>query len=323
MPPLEPRITEVTRRRITEVTRRRITDMLTLEGIWWWGTLNEVTFLERLYDLDALRSDDPRFTTARQDIAKHCLDNDDWEAEWVFSDDRFGLNGESPEPLLAFLAEMVHPVVRRDRDEVQRLVRLLNEILAADGFELVPARLISGHPVYKGGSRVAFHGARPDLKFEQRPLLTDARVLHEHQRRIRAGLESDPAAAIASCKELIESLCKIILDEQSVVYAAGEDLPDLFKRVTDLLGLSADAVPDDAKASQTVRMILRTLTTTVRGLAELRNQLGLGHGRSRPSPALTRHARLALNSTVAVTEFVLDTWQNRIDRGVLTSPTSP
>ncbi|MFK0224003.1 abortive infection family protein [Streptomyces vinaceus] len=50
-------------------------------------------------------------------------------------------------------------------------------------------------------------------------------------------------------------------------------------------------------------------------MAELRNQLGLGHGRTTPSPALTRHARLALNSTVTVTEFVLDTWQDRIDRG--------
>ncbi|MGW8779803.1 abortive infection family protein [Streptomyces sp. NPDC055796] len=52
-------------------------------------------------------------------------------------------------------------------------------------------------------------------------------------------------------------------------------------------------------------------------MAELRNQLGLGHGRTTPSPALTRHARLALNSTVTVTEFVLDTWQDRIDRGKL------
>jgi len=34
VPPLEARITEVT-------LGARITDMLTLEGIWWWGTLRE------------------------------------------------------------------------------------------------------------------------------------------------------------------------------------------------------------------------------------------------------------------------------------------
>ncbi|MFE7779375.1 abortive infection family protein [Streptomyces sp. NPDC057445] len=115
---------------------------------------------------------------------------------------------------------------------------------------------------------------------------------------------------------LVESLCKIILEHQNIEFPPGEDLPPLFKRVTTLLGLNADAVADHAKASATVVKILRTLTTTVQGLAELRNQLGLGHGRPAPSPAL-RHARLALNSTVTVTEFVLDTWQDRIERGKL------
>lgn len=55
--------------------------------------------------------------------------------------------------------------------------------------------------------------------------------------------------------------------------------------------------------------------------AELRNELGIGHGRSTPSPALARHARLALNSTVTVTEFLLDTWQDRVNSGALTLDT--
>ncbi|MFF8731727.1 abortive infection family protein [Streptomyces sp. NPDC015171] len=307
---------------LTVVTRQRLLDLLVVEKVWWWGALDEVRFLERLYDLNALEGDGFRRLTAREDIIQHCLSNDDWPPEWVFTDDRFGLNGDSPQPLLRFLAEMLHPVVRRDPAEVQRLAGKLNELLAVDGFELYPAEYISGLPVYAGGSRATFHGARPDWKFESRPLLTDPRVLHEHQERIRAGLERDPAAAIASCKELVESLCKIILERQGIEFPPGEDLPPLFKRVTTLLGLNADAVADHAKASATVVKVLRTLTTTVQGLAELRNQLGLGHGRAAPSPALTRHARLALNSTVAVTEFVLDTWQDRVDRGKL-PPLSP
>ncbi|GAB2889914.1 hypothetical protein GCM10027074_67770 [Streptomyces deserti] len=302
---------------LTVVTRQRLIDLLVVEKIWWWGALDEVRFLERLYDLDALEGDGYRRLTAREDIWQHCINNDDWPPEWVFTDSRFGLSGDSPQPLLDFLAEMLHPVVRRDPVEVQRLAERLNEILIKDGFELYPTEYISGLPVYAGGPRASFHGGRPDLKFESRPLLTDPRVLHEHQERIRAGLERDPAAAIASCKELVESLCKIILERQGIEFPPGEDLPPLFKRVTTLLGLNADAVADHAKASATVVKILRTLTTTVQGLAELRNQLGLGHGRTAPSPALTRHARLALNSTVTVTEFVLDTWQDRIDRGKL------
>ncbi|MCZ1012555.1 hypothetical protein O1L68_43500 [Streptomyces lydicus] len=105
------------------------------------------------------------------------------------------------------------------------------------------------------------------MKFEARPLLTDPRVLHEHRERIRAGLERDPAAAIASGKELVESLYKIILKHQDIEFPPGEDLPPLFKRVTTLLSLNADADADadadHAKASATVVKILSTLTTTV------------------------------------------------------------
>lgn len=189
---------------LTVVTRQRLLDLLVVEKVWWWGALDEVRFLERLYDLDALEGDGFRRLTAREDITQHCLNNDDWPPEWVFTDDRFGLNGDSPQPLLRFLAEMLHPVVRRDPAEVQHLAGKFNDLLAADGFELYPAEYISGLPVYAGGARATFHGARPDWKFESRPLLTDPRVLHEHQERIRAGLERDPAAAIASCKELCQ-----------------------------------------------------------------------------------------------------------------------
>jgi len=49
----------------------------------------------------------------------------------------------------------------------------------------------------------------------------------------------------------------------------------------------------------------------VHGLAELRNQLGRGHGRTTASPALERHARLAFNTAVALTEFLYDTLQDR------------
>jgi hypothetical protein len=303
--------------RITEVTRRRICDIITIEKIDYAGRLQEIDFLRRLYDLSSIPSSYPNYANVERDIRRHRFNNDDWEGDWIFHDGRFGLVNGPDEQLLAFLAEMLHPVVRSDETEVQRLLTLFNAALAGDGYELVQDGAISGLPIFAGRSRSSFHGSLPKLNLDKRALLTDPQVLHEHLDRIRRGVESDPAAAIGSCKELIESLFKIILDRSGVEYPRGEDVPALYRRVAELLALKTDSVPTSAKGSQTSKKILGTLATTVQSLAELRNELGLGHGRTAPSPALARHARLALNSTVTVAEFLLDTWQERVDKGIL------
>ena len=48
--------------------RQNIVDGLRLEGVQWQGSLNDVEFLSRLYDLDQLHSTDRRYTDAAGDI---------------------------------------------------------------------------------------------------------------------------------------------------------------------------------------------------------------------------------------------------------------
>ncbi|MFF0383005.1 protein kinase [Streptomyces sp. NPDC004286] len=135
---------------ITDVTRRHLFDALRSTGASWSGSLDEVTFLRRLYDLDRLKSHDPRFTTAEDDIVQHCWNNPgDWEDDWVFGDDRFGLAAGTDEVLLHFLAEMIHPAVRTDPVEVRRLLAVINHHLASDGYKLAEASTVSGYPVYE------------------------------------------------------------------------------------------------------------------------------------------------------------------------------
>lgn len=57
--------------RISQVTRRDLFDFLALEQIAWWGRLEEVQFLRRIWNLEEMPSDDPRFTTASGDIRQH------------------------------------------------------------------------------------------------------------------------------------------------------------------------------------------------------------------------------------------------------------
>jgi hypothetical protein len=303
---------------ITQVTRRKIFDTITLSKVFWEGRLEEPDFLARIYDLDMMPSTDSRYKTAAGDIWQHRVNNpQDWPNDWVFTDSRFGLQHGDDELVLRFLAEMLHPVVRPDEEEVRRLLNSFNEALARDGYELYPADWISGHAVYGWHRRDSFHGASPELRLHERALLTDPEVLEEHLVRIRDSLGADPAASISSSKNLLESLFRIILDRSGVAYGQREDIPQLYRHVADLLELKADSVPDSAKGSESAQQILRTLVTTIQSLAEMRNELGIGHGKSTRSVALTRHARLALNATVTISEFVLDTWQVRVAGGRL------
>jgi len=150
---------------ITEVTRRRIFDLLRRQHTAWPGGLDEIAFLSRLYDLQTMPSNDPRFTTAERDIIQHRYNNHDWEYDWVYEDARFALLQGPDDTLLRFLAEMLHPAVRTDADEVQQLLRAFNEALARDGYALVQADTISGYPVYRGRPRNA---AAPEPRQQRR-----------------------------------------------------------------------------------------------------------------------------------------------------------
>jgi len=141
--------------------------------------------------------------------------------------------------------------------------------------------------------------------------LGEPRVVQQHLERISINVERDPPAAVGSAKELVESVCKFILDDYSVEYDKNESLLDLYKKTAKALKLNREAVPDSAKGSESAQRVLQNLATAVQALAELRNELGLGHGKTKPSPAFARHARLAFNASRSVAEFLLETWHVR------------
>lgn len=304
--------TKISKQTVTPLTRRDIFDYLSIEPVSWHGRLEEVAFLERIWDLSSLPSTDGRFRDAAGDIRQHRVNNPwDWEDDWVFTDSRFSLMHGADDRFLQFLCEMVHPVVRSDADEVQRLVSFFNKKLAPDGWVLSATDQMSGRPVFSAHRRKGAKQPGSALRIPEYQRLQDPQVFEDHLRRIEAGLATDPAAAIASSKEMVESACKIILDDYEVEYQNKDDLLTLYKAAARALRLNAESVPDNKRGSQAAQGILRALVTAVQRLAELRNELGLGHGRTRTSAALTRHARLAFNSGSSVAEFLLDTWHER------------
>lgn len=296
---------------ITDLTRRNIFDYLTVERVAWAGRLEETQFIVRVWPNAAdLPSYDTRYRDALGDIHQHRVNNYDWDDDWIFGDARFNLTGGPDEQFVRFLAEMVHPVVRSDEDEVTKLVTELNRHLRPDGWQLQAASYLSGRSVYAGTRIAASHNPATALRLPTRTLIEDHSALLDHLGAIERDLASDPAGAIASAKELVETMYKLILDRRGIAHGH-EDLPKLYKTVASELGLAKESVPDSAKGSEAAHKVLTAMNTAVFGLAELRNQIGRGHGRSTASPALERHARLAFNAAVTLTEFLYDTLQDR------------
>jgi Abortive infection C-terminus len=183
--------------------------------------------------------------------------------------------------------------------------------LQEDARALVRALQQDGAPVDDEG-RLGFGSTPPVLPVERFDRLDEPRVLLQHLDRINEGILKDPAAAIGAAKELVESTCKFILRDYGVTYDERvASLTDLYKLVAEQLRLTREAVPTSAKGSRASHRVLQNLTTAVQSLAELRNELGIGHGRTAPSPALARHARLAANAARTVVEFLLETWHER------------
>jgi hypothetical protein len=135
--------------KISEVTRRAIIDHLNIANISWAGRYGDDEFLSRLYDLSKLPSTDHRYKNAAGDIWQHTVNNpEDWSRDCVFYDRRFNLLHASDSEFLRFLCETVHPVVRPIEEDSRGLVGIYNEALAADGWQLIEGKTISGKPTF-------------------------------------------------------------------------------------------------------------------------------------------------------------------------------
>jgi Abortive infection C-terminus len=195
------------------------------------------------------------------------------------------------EHILGSLEEQVAELPRRE-------FRKLTNLLRRDGYVFEHGRLA---PV--GGL---------DLKaLAEPPSGVDRATLADHLRRIQQSVDSDPAQAIGSAKELVESVAKSVLASFGQDNDKDETLPQLVKRAMKSLDLSIEDLPEAKKGADSIRKVLAGLGQIVSGTAELRNLYGTGHGRLRTGGLQPRHARLVVGAADTFVRFLLDTLEVR------------
>lgn len=146
--------------RISEITKRDILDLfkngIDIPDFWetqrvtydYFGRLDEIEFLQRLYNLKSMSSLDSRFPNAESDVRQHTVTNNDYPSCWVFEDERFQLKNGSDEMYLKFICEIFHPAVRFEKGYWKEFLAEINRLLQNDEYELYPSEKISNRDVY-------------------------------------------------------------------------------------------------------------------------------------------------------------------------------
>lgn len=302
---------------LSKGVRGDIFDGLRMDGVVYSGQLDDVEFLQRIFDLQKLPSNDPRFDDAAGDVWQHTINNDDWDRDWIFGDKRFNLSGGPTETFLRFLCEMIHPLVRPDRDEALRLASQFNEALRPEGWELFEEQRIAGRPRF--AYRALNDSAHSVSRARNVADALDAGWMAKEIERLERSIEADPDMAIGTAKDLVESCIKTILAKRGIPFSRSDDIGDLTKLLTKALRLVPDDISDAAKGAKNIKVILNNLASITHNLAELRGFYGSGHGRAGNHRGLEpRHARLAAGAAATFVDFISATHRQRDEQSETT-----
>lgn len=189
-------------------------------------------------------------------------------------------------------ATLVSGLQETRKRELEKLIHFLGK----DGFQWSNGRIVAGAGI-------------PSLVgIKHAALVFDSNHMAEQIKRMENAVESDPALAIGTAKELIETCCKTILAERGKPVTGSSDIPALTKQTLKELKLVPEGIAESTRGADVIKRILGSLGSIGNGLAELRGLYGTGHGKhARATGLKTRHAKLAVGAAATLATFLFET----------------
>ena len=176
---------------------------------------------------------------------------------------------------------------------------LPHEIPIINECQSIVARLCSSNPTTSDNLDV----------LNNKATIRNARDLVEEIRRIKQSIDTDPdpVQAIASAKNLIESVCKIILSEREKPVENSPKILPLVKDTLKELKLVPEGAYEEKSGSDAIKTLLNNLGSIGHNLGTLRN-LYAGHGPGGTDNGLSaRHAKLAAGAASTLALFLIET----------------
>lgn len=236
------------------------------------------------------------------------------DARFIPTDEELPASGERRRAAMQF----IHGLDLTDPVTIQRLLPIFDEVLGDMGTDW------RGEPEAKKAKlalRLEMDGFARGSDGKLRPMnalpvavlsapLLAVDVLHEHITRLEEAMNKDVGDVIGMSKELIESACMVVLDRTGQPYDKKDEVPALVAKATAAIMLDAASVAPTSKSQGSVKKILGNLSNLAIGVAELRNELGRGHGRNEVIKLPQRHAHLAAGAALTFARMLLETLED-------------
>lgn len=222
-------------------------------------------------------------------------------------------NVESSTPL-AVLGKLIEEEIETPDDHHSQLFGSPPGSLSRETFQRKTKEVLERYDlVYRIGgkvqSAVGMKGATKSLSdlIKGRELIS----IDMEFERATDNTNTEPREACSAACNILESLFKIMIDEEKLEKPAKQDLKNLWKPVAEYLNFNPKRIEDND-----LRKILSGMHSIVDGVGALRTHASSAHGAGKQIYKLEpRHARLAIHSAHTLAMFVLESWDKRKDPG--------
>ncbi|MHA3114617.1 abortive infection family protein [Acinetobacter sp. ANC 4635] len=173
--------------------------------------------------------------------------------------------------------------------------------------EKIKRNLADNALVYMNGN--VFYGNLNNASKTLEQFIKDIDVASINQEFDRAisSVEVSPREAVSAASNILESICKVYIEQNDLIKPNKQDLKSLFTVVRKDLNIQTDSIEDED-----ILKIVSGVISIVDGIAALRTHASSAHGAgSKMYNLQPRHARLAIHSSHTIALFLLESWKTK------------
>lgn len=160
---------------------------------------------------------------------------------------------------------------------------------------------------YVDGGKITGNLGAPSKALEDYIKDRDVESIELEFNRALSNVDSNPREAVSAASNILESVCKVYIEEERLDLPSKQDLKSVWFAVRKDLGFDPGVVED-----QDLQKILTGLISIVDGIGSLRTHASSAHGAGKKNYKLEpRHARLAIHGAHTIALFLFESWERK------------